>query len=64
MENQHPYAGSVSVLVSILGWITTLANVQAYISITAGCVGIISGIFAIMYYNEKTNEVRRRKTDD
>lgn len=42
-------------------WALSLTSLLIYVQIGAGCVAIVSGIFAIRYYYLKGNEVSKRK---
>lgn len=60
MENNG--TGLLSVIVSMLSatfaWITA-KDVQVYVSITAGLVAIVSGVFAIRHYYLSTKKLNK-----
>ena len=49
--------GDVSATVSILGAVVTISSIQPIVSLFAGLVAIVSGIFAIRYYYWKTKHL-------
>jgi hypothetical protein len=53
-NNTH---GDVSATVSILGAVVTISNIQPIVSLLAGLVAIVSGVFAIRYYYWKTKHM-------
>ena len=53
--------GDVSATVSILGAVVTISSIQPIISLFAGLVAIVSGIFAIRYYYWKTKHLNNDK---
>ena len=52
----HNHA-DISATISILGAVVTVSNVQPLVSLCAGLVAIVSGIFAIRYYYWKTKHM-------
>lgn len=61
MHNTNPEDGIAAILTSIGMTIISLTTIQEVVSIMAGCVAIISGIFAIRYYWLKINEIKQGK---
>jgi hypothetical protein len=57
-NNTH---GDVSATISILGAVVTISNIQPIVSLLAGLVAIVSGIFAIRYYYWKTKHLNNDK---
>ena len=55
---QHNLADA-SASVSILSAVVTISSIQPFVSLTAGLVAIVSGIFAIRYYYWKTKDVKK-----
>ena len=53
--------GDVSATVSILGAVVTISSIQPIVSLCAGLVAIVSGIFAIRYYYWKTKHMNNGK---
>jgi len=53
--------GDVSATISILGAVVTISSIQPIISLFAGLVAIVSGIFAIRYYYWKTKHLNNDK---
>ena len=49
--------GDVSATVSILSAVVTMSSIQTYVSLFAGLVAIVSGVFAIRYYYWKTKHM-------
>jgi hypothetical protein len=52
----------ISATVSILGAVVTVSNIQPIVSLFAGLVAIVSGIFAIRYYYWKTKHLNNGKS--
>jgi hypothetical protein len=52
----HTHA-DISATVSILGAVVTVSSIQPLVSLCAGLVAIVSGIFAIRYYYWKTKHM-------
>jgi hypothetical protein len=52
----HTHA-DISATVSILGAVVTVSSIQPIVSLCAGLVAIVSGIFAIRYYYWKTKHL-------
>ena len=59
----HSHAG-ISASISILSAVVTISSIQPFVSLCAGLVAIISGIFAIRYYYWKTIYLKTQKKDD
>ena len=59
MSNQ----ADISATVSVLSAVVTISSVQPIVSLCAGLVAIISGIFAIRYYYWKTKNIRKNGKD-
>jgi hypothetical protein len=55
---QHNLADT-SASISILSAVVTISSIQPYVSLTAGLVAIVSGIFAIRYYYWKTKHFKK-----
>ena len=55
---QHNLADA-SASISILSAVVTISSIQPYVSLTAGLVAIVSGIFAIRYYYWKTKHFKK-----
>jgi len=53
--------GDVSATVSILGAVVTISSIQPIVSLCAGLVAIVSGIFAVRYYYWKTKHMNNDK---
>jgi hypothetical protein len=60
LEMAHHQA-DVSATVSVLSAVVTISSVQPIVSLCAGLVAIISGIFAIRYYYWKTKNIKNGK---
>ena len=56
----HTHA-DISATVSILGAVVTISSIQPLVSLCAGLVAIVSGIFAIRYYYWKTKHMNNDK---
>ena len=52
---QHNLADA-SASISILSAVVTISSIQPFVSLTAGLVAIVSGLFAIRYYYWKTKQ--------
>lgn len=61
MHDTNSGNGILAVVTSILMWALSLSSLLIYVQIGAGCVAIVSGIFAIRYYYLKGNEVSKGK---
>lgn len=55
----HNAHGDISVGISILSAVVTVSSIQPFVSLCAGLVAIISGIFAIRYYYWKTKHIKK-----
>jgi hypothetical protein len=55
---QHNLADT-SASVSILSAVITISTIQPLVSLTAGLVAIVSGLFAIRYYYYKTKNIKK-----
>jgi hypothetical protein len=55
---QHNLADA-SASISILSAVVTISSIQPFVSLTAGLVAIVSGLFAIRYYYWKTKDVKK-----
>jgi len=53
--------GDISATISVIGAVVTISNIQPFVSLCAGLVAIISGIFAIRYYYWKTKHIKDGK---
>ena len=49
--------GDISATISVIGAVITMSSIQPIVSLFAGLVAIISGIFAIRYYYWKTKHI-------
>lgn len=54
----HDQAG-ISATISILGAVTTISSIQPLVSLCAGLIAIISGLFAIRYYYWETKKIKK-----
>lgn len=61
MHDTSSENGILAVVTSVLMWALSLTSLLIYVQIGAGCVAMVSGIFAIRYYYLKGNEVSKRK---
>lgn len=57
-EMAHHQA-DLSATISVLSAVVTISTVQPIVSLCAGLVAIISGIFAIRYYYWKTKNIKK-----
>jgi hypothetical protein len=55
---QHNGQADLSATISILSALVTVSTIQPLVSLCAGIVAIISGIFAIRYYYWKTKNLK------
>jgi len=55
------HQADVSASISVLSAVITISSVQPIVSLCAGLVAIISGIFAIRYYYWKTKNIKDGK---
>jgi len=53
--------GDISAGISILSAVVTISTIQPFVSLCAGLVAIVSGIFAIRYYYWKTKHMNNEK---
>ena len=53
--------GDISATISVVGAVVTISSIQPFVSLCAGLVAIISGIFAIRYYYWKTKNIKDGK---
>lgn len=51
----------VSASISVLSAVITISSIQPLVSLCAGLVAIVSGIFAIRYYYWKTKHLKDGK---
>ena len=51
--------GDISAGISILSAVVTISTIQPFVSLCAGLVAIVSGIFAIRYYYFKTKHIKK-----
>lgn len=61
-HNQAPALSLLSIMSSILSWIT-FADAQYVLSFAVTIVGMISGIFAMRYYYYAGNKMKNDKPD-
>lgn len=54
----HNTQADVSAGISLLSAVITISTIQPIVSLLAGLVAIISGIFAIRYYYFKTKDIK------
>ena len=54
----HNTQADVSAGVSLLSAVITISTIQPIVSLLAGLVAIVSGIFAIRYYYFKTKDIK------
>jgi hypothetical protein len=55
---QHNGQADLSATISILSALVTVSTIQPLVSLCAGIVAIISGVFAIRYYYWKTKNLK------
>jgi len=55
--NHHSQAGA-SAGISMISAVVTISSIQPLVSLCAGLVAIVSGIFAIRYYYWKTKNIK------
>jgi hypothetical protein len=55
---EHNGQADISATISILSAVVTVSTIQPLVSLCAGIVAIISGIFAIRYYYWKTKNLK------
>ena len=55
---QHNGQADLSATISILSALVTVSTIQPLVSLCAGIVAIISGLFAIRYYYWKTKNLK------
>jgi hypothetical protein len=55
---EHNGQADLSATISILSAVITVSTIQPLVSLCAGVVAIISGIFAIRYYYWKTKNLK------
>lgn len=55
----HNTQADVSAGISLLSAIITISTIQPIVSLLAGLVAIVSGIFAIRYYYFKTKHLKK-----
>jgi hypothetical protein len=55
---EHNGQADLSATISILSAVVTVSTIQPLVSLCAGVVAIISGIFAIRYYYWKTKNLK------
>lgn len=61
MHEHHYSDGLANIFIAILGAAISIANIQAFVSIIAGAVAIISGISAARYYILQGNEIIKKR---
>lgn len=59
---QH-HTSALATIVSLLSAAITISSIQPIVSLTAGVVATISGIFAIRYYHKSTQELTKNKKE-
>jgi hypothetical protein len=57
----HHTHADISATISILSAVITISTIQPFVSLCAGLVAIVSGIFAIRYYYWKTKHMNNGK---
>ena len=55
---QHNGQADASATISIISAVVTVSSIQPFVSLFAGLVAIVSGIFAIRYYYWKTKNLK------
>jgi len=60
----HSQGADISAGISILSAVVTISSIQPFVSLCAGLVAIISGLFAVRYYYWKTIFLKKEKKDD
>ena len=63
MDNQqHPIVGAVTSCISLMSAlfaVITIEQVQAYLTLSASSIAILSGTFAIRYYWYATRKIKK-----
>lgn len=54
----HNGQGDLSATISVVSAVVTMSAIQPFVSLCAGLVAIISGMFAIRYYYWKTKKLK------
>jgi hypothetical protein len=54
----HHTHADISATISFLSAVITISSIQPFVSLCAGLVAIVSGIFAIRYYYWKTKHFK------
>jgi uncharacterized membrane protein HdeD (DUF308 family) len=57
----HTHA-DISATISVIGAVVTISSIQPIVSLFAGLVAIVSGVFAIRYYYWKTKHMNNDKS--
>jgi hypothetical protein len=57
------HQADVSASISVLSAVVTISSVQPIVSLCAGLVAIVSGVFAIRYYYWKTKNIKKDGKD-
>lgn len=60
----HNNTADISTSISLLSAVVTISSIQPFVSLMAGVVAIVSGVFAIRYYYYKTEDVKKGHDDD
>jgi hypothetical protein len=55
----QPHLADASASISILSAVVTISSIQPIVSLGAGLVAIVSGLFAIRYYYWKTKHLKK-----
>jgi len=55
----HHTQADISVSISMVSAVITMSAIQPIVSLLAGLVAIVSGIFAIRYYYWKTKNINK-----
>ncbi len=55
----HSHQADIATLISISGAAVTISSIQPFVSLAAGLVAIVSGLFAIRYYHKKTKNIKK-----
>jgi hypothetical protein len=62
-QNNHPVSAAISSTISLstaLFAVITVQQVQAYLTMTASAIAILSGAFAIRYYYFATKKITKQ----
>lgn len=60
----HDNTSAFATIVSLLSAAVTISSIQPIVSLTAGIVGVLSGLFAIRYYYKATKILNNNKNEN